>query len=83
MMSNEISNLMVFEIFASDHEYLRFCVYRILMRFIGSKLEVHAILVAPLFPSEAYYLWRFLVPAINGKNGAMESAQIPGSWNPW
>ena len=56
MMSNEISNLMVFEIFASDHEYLRFCVYRILMRFIGSKLEVHALLVAPLFPSEAYYL---------------------------
>ena len=37
MMNDRISNLIVFEIFASEHEYLRFCVYRVLMRFPGSK----------------------------------------------
>ena len=40
MMSNIISNLIVFEIFASEHEYLCFCVYLFLMRLLnGSKLE--------------------------------------------
>jgi hypothetical protein len=39
MMSNKISNLIVFEIFDSEHEYLRFCVYRVLLRFAGFKLE--------------------------------------------
>ena len=39
MMSNIISNLIIFEIFSSEHEYLRVCVYRVLMRFTGSKLE--------------------------------------------
>ena len=33
MMSNKIFNLIVFEIFAPDHEYLCLCVYRILMWF--------------------------------------------------
>jgi len=39
MMSNRISNLIVFEIFATEHEYLRFCVYPVLMQFTVSKLE--------------------------------------------
>ena len=39
MMSNKISNLIVFEIFDSEHEYLRFCVYRVLLWFTGFKLE--------------------------------------------
>ena len=56
MMSNIISNLIVFEIFASDHEYLRFCVCRSSCSLPDPKLKVYVILVAPLFPSEAYYL---------------------------
>jgi hypothetical protein len=39
MMNKIISNLIVFEIFASEHEYMRFCVDRVLMWFTGSKLE--------------------------------------------
>ena len=39
MMSNIISNLIFFEIFDSEHEYLRFCVYRVLW-FTDFKLEI-------------------------------------------
>ena len=39
MISNKISNLTVFKIFDSEHECLRFCVYRVLLRLTGFKLE--------------------------------------------
>ena len=55
MMSNKISNLIVFEIFATEHEYLRFCVYRVLMRFTVKITEISSAGFAPdgphLFPS--------------------------------
>ena len=38
-MSSVISHLLIFEIFSSEHEYPRFYVHRILMRFTGFKLE--------------------------------------------
>ena len=56
MMRNIISHLILFEIFDSENEYLRFCVHRVLLRFIGFKLESAPIHVAPLFPLETYYL---------------------------
>ena len=39
MLSNIISNLIVFEKFVSENEYLRVCVYRVLLRYTGFKLE--------------------------------------------
>jgi hypothetical protein len=38
LMSNIISNAIIFEIFSSEHEYLCVRVYRVLVRFTGSKL---------------------------------------------
>jgi hypothetical protein len=38
MMSNIMSNVIIIEIFSSDHEYLCVRVYRVLMRFTGSEL---------------------------------------------
>ena len=37
--SNIISNLIVFEKFVSENEYLRVCVYRVLLRYTDFKLE--------------------------------------------
>ena len=39
MLSNIISNLIVFEKFVSENEYLLVCVYRVLLRYTGYKLE--------------------------------------------
>ena len=39
MLSNIISNIMVFEKFVSENEYLHVCVYQVLLRFTGFKLE--------------------------------------------
>ena len=39
MLSNIISNLIVFEKFVSENEYLRVCVYRVLLRYTDFKLE--------------------------------------------
>ena len=39
MLSNITSNLIVFEKFVSENEYLRVCVYRVLLRYTDFKLE--------------------------------------------